>query len=229
MVITLPFVSLEGVSYTYSGRKEAAVNNITLSFNKSEKITVTGANGSGKSTLAKLILGLLKPQKGKIILDNRPVDKYSLVEIGEKIGYVLQNPNQMLFNTSVYNEIAFGLKWKAKSKEEVRSLCKKYLDLFQLWEIRHEMPFNLSEGQKQLVVISAVLALQPSFLILDEPTKSIDTFRRKILADILQEIWRQGTGIMIISHDFELIAGFNGRRIHMVKGEIVEDEGGYKN
>ncbi len=224
----MAFISLQGVSYTYSGRKEPAVRNISLNFGQVEKIAITGLNGSGKSTLAKLILGLLKPQNGEIILDGRPVGKYSLVEVGEKLGYVLQNPSQMMFNTSVYNEIAFGLKWRGKSKNEVHHLCKRYLDLFDLWDLRGELPFNLSEGQKQLVALSAVLALQPRYLILDEPTKSIDTFRKKKLKDILQEIWRQGTGIMVISHDIEFVAGFNGRRIHMAQGEVVEDAGRYK-
>jgi energy-coupling factor transporter ATP-binding protein EcfA2 len=223
------FISLQEVSYTYNGRKEAAVKNITLNIEEGEKIALTGLNGSGKSTLAKLILGLLKPQAGNIVLDGLPLGKYSLVKIGEKIGYVVQNPSQMLFNTSVFNEIAFGLKWKGKGKDEVFHLCKKYLEFFELWHLRDELPFNLSEGQKQLVVICAVLALQPRFLILDEPTKSIDTFRKKRLKDILQEIWRLGTGIMVISHDKEFLTAYGGRRIHMVKGEVVEDAGRYQN
>lgn len=217
----MAFIKLHKVSYTYRGRKEAAVKNVSLNLEQAEKIAITGLNGSGKSTLAKLILGLLKPQEGEITLDGRPVGEYSLVEVGEKLGYVIQNPNQMLFNTSVYNEIAFGLKWKGKSRSEIDSLCKKYLDLFALWELRGELPFNLSEGQKQLVALSAVLALQPRFLILDEPTKSIDTFRKRRLKDILQGIWRQGTGIMVISHDYEFIGDFDGRRIQMVGGEVV--------
>ena len=221
----MAFIKIHKASYTYRGRKEAAVKNISLNIDQTEKIAVTGLNGSGKSTLAKLILGLLKPQGGEIILDNRPVGKYSLAGIGEKIGYVLQNPSQMLFNTSVYNEIAFGLKWKGKSKKETDSLCKRYLDLFELWELKDELPFNLSEGQKQLVALSAVLALQPRYLILDEPTKSIDTFRKRRLRDILQGIWRRGTGIMVISHDNEFIADFAGRRIHMAGGEVVKDAG----
>ncbi len=221
----MAFISLHKASYTYIGRKKAAVKNVSLSLGQAEKIAMTGLSGSDKSTLAKLILGLLKPQNGEIILDGRPVGKYSLVEIGEKLGYVLQNPSQMLFNTSVYNEIAFGLKWKGKSKSEIDYLCKKYLDLFELWDLRDELPFNLSEGQKQLVALSAVLALQPRYLILDEPTKSIDTFRKQRLKDILQGIWRQGTGIMVISHDNEFIADFAGRRIHMAGGEVVKDAG----
>lgn len=225
----MAFISMQGVSYTYNGRKEAAAKNISLNIEEREKISLTGLNGSGKSTLARLILGLLKPQAGNIALDGLPLGEYSLVKIGEKVGYVVQNPSQMLFNTSVFNEIAFGLKWKGKDRDEVFRLCKKYLEFFELWHLRDELPFNLSEGQKQLVVICAVLALQPRYLILDEPTKSIDTFRKKRLKGILQEIWRRGTGIMVISHDMEFLTAFDGRRIHMVKGEVVEDAGRYQN
>lgn len=225
----MAFISLRQVSYTYNGRKEAAVKDVSLDFARGEKVAITGLNGSGKSTLAKLMLGLLKAQKGEIYLDGRPVAKYSLAEVGEKIGYVLQNPSQMLFNTSVYNEVAFGLKWKGKSKDEVYRTCKSYLEYFNLWPLREEFPFNLSEGQKQLVALTAILALQPGYLILDEPTKSIDTLRKKKLLDILQDIWRQGTGIMVISHDAEFIARFGGRRVHLEKGEVVDDAARYKN
>ena len=223
----MAFISLQGVSYTYDGRRDPAVKDVSLGFARGEKIAVTGLNGSGKSTLAKLILGLLKPRAGAVFLDGRPVGKYSLVEVGERLGYVLQSPGRMLFNTSVYNEIAFGLRWRGKSRSEVDCLCRRYLALFDLWKLREELPFNLSEGQKQLVAISAVLALQPRYLILDEPTKSIDPFRKQRLKEILQEIWRRGTGIMVISHDTGFVAGFNGRNIHMSRGEVFEDAAGY--
>jgi energy-coupling factor transporter ATP-binding protein EcfA2 len=220
----MAFIDLENVSYSYRGRAEPAVHDATLSIERGEMAAITGLNGSGKSTLARLMLGLLKPQSGQVYLDKRPVSSYSLAEVGEKIGYVLQNPNQMLFNNTVYNEVAFGLRWKDIKGDELSARCFKYLDLFQLWPLRNKLPFNLSEGQKQIVAISAVLALQPSYLILDEPTKSIDSSRKKILTRVLREIGCLGTGIIVISHDRPFVEALGGRKINMLKGKIIADE-----
>lgn len=223
----MSFIVLEEVSFTYPGKKEPAVRDVSLQFSKGEKAAILGLNGSGKSTLAKLMLGLLQPQQGRVVLDGKPVEKYSLPEIGQKIGFVMQNPNGMLFSTSVFNEVAFGLRWKGYGKGEVLEACKDILNHFDLWHLRNELPFNLSEGEKQLVALSAILALQPDYLILDEPTKSIDVYRRKKLGEVLADIWSQGTGIIVISHDAEFVAGFNGRKVQMAKGEVIADEGGY--
>ncbi len=216
----MAYIVLDAVSYTYRGQKEAAVKNVSFSLERTEKVLITGLNGSGKSTLARLITGLLKPQQGAVVLDGRPVGDYSLPGVGQKVGFVLPNPGQMFFNSSVHDEIAFGLKWRGISRSETDRLCRYYLDIFDLWEHREQLPFNLSEGQKQLVAISAVLALQPCYLILDEPTRSIDPFRKKKLVDTLQDIWRRGTGLMVITHDRELVAGLKGRKIRMSRGEI---------
>ncbi len=224
MIKPMVNINLNNVSYTYSGRLEPAVENVTLSLDSGEITAITGLNGSGKSTLARLILGLLKPQEGQVCLDNRPVNSYTLAEVGEKIGYVLQNPNQMLFNTTVYNEVAFGLRWKGMKGEELKARCNQYLELFHLWPLRNKLPFNLSEGQKQMVAISAVLALEPSCLILDEPTKSIDTLRKKILIRVLRDIGCLGTGIIVISHDRSFVDALGGREINMVKGKITAYE-----
>ncbi len=221
-----PYISLEQVCYTYSGREKPAVKNVTLSFACPERVAITGLNGSGKSTLARLIMGLLKPQRGEVLLEGRPVRHYTLAEVGTKLGYVWQNPGQGFFCTSVYQEIAFGLEWRGLRKSEIERICRSYLQFFGLWELRHRMPFHLSEGQKQLLAIAAALALEPRYLILDEPTKNIDTYRKKRLQEVLREIWRKGTGILVISHDLDFVSGFE-RRIHMAGGEVVEDAAGY--
>ncbi|OPL10327.1 MAG: hypothetical protein AVO34_11095 [Firmicutes bacterium ML8_F2] len=220
----MPYISLNKVSYIYSGRSMPAVKDITLAFEQGEKIALTGMNGSGKSTIARLMLGLLKPQAGTVTLANRPIGDYSLVGIGEKLGYVLQNPTQMLFTTTVYDEIAFGLRWKGVSGTELDTVCKNILKHFALWPLRNKMPLTLSEGQKQLVAICAVLALKPAYLILDEPTKSIDTFRKDILLKTLQDIGRKGTGIIIISHDREFTHRLCDREIKVFDGKVAADE-----
>ncbi|MDY6826030.1 MAG: ABC transporter ATP-binding protein [Bacillota bacterium] len=219
----MPYISLNRVSYIYNGRSKPAVENVTIAFEQGEKVALTGMNGSGKSTITHLMLGLLKPQAGTVALADRPIGDYSLVEIGEKLGYVLQNPTQMLFTTTVYDEIAFGLRWKGVSGTELDKVCTNILKHFSLWPLRHKMPLTLSEGQKQLVAICAVLALKPAYLILDEPTKSIDTFRKEILLKALRDIGREGTGTIIVSHDQEFTRRLCDREIKMVDGKVVAD------
>lgn len=220
----MSYIVLEDVDFTYPGRTETAIRNANLTLEKGEKIALTGMNGSGKSTLAKIMLGLLKPQRGRVFLDGGPLGSYTLPEIGARLGFMSQDPGQMLFNLTVANEIAFGLKWLGKSREEIAELTGRYLRCFGMEHLKDENPFNLSEGQKQLVVISAILALSPAFLILDEPTKNIDTRRKKDLQQALRNIWDQGTGIIVVSHDREFVAGFGGRNIELIKGEVVQDE-----
>lgn len=219
----MSYILLENVSFTYTRSEKIALKNISLSIEKGEKIAITGLNGSGKSTLSKLITGLLKGYDGKINLDGKDIKEYSLSQIGKKLGYVYQNPNQMLFNKTVYDEIAFGLRWQGKKEKEVELLCEKYLNDFELNHLKDKNPFLLSEGQKQLVVLSSILALKPEYLILDEPTKSIDQYRRRILKDILLDLWSSGTGIIVISHDERFIEGLDDRKMRMEKGEIVFD------
>ncbi|HHX77250.1 MAG TPA: ABC transporter ATP-binding protein, partial [Firmicutes bacterium] len=198
--------------------------NVSLSFNKDEKAVITGVNGSGKSTLARLALGLLKPQRGRVLLDGKPVSKYSLAEVGAKIGYLGQYPARMLFTLNPYDEIAWGLRLRRMSPDEIHALCCEYLNLFGLWHIKDRNNFTLSEGQQQLVALSAVLALKPSMLLLDEPTKSIDALRKRKLVGLLNRLSGQGAGLIVISHDRELAAALGGREIRMLKGEVVKDE-----
>ncbi len=218
------FLCLDSVSFTYQGKKTPAVDDISFVFTAKKSVAITGLNGSGKSTLARLMVGLLKPQKGKITLAGRPIENFSLPEIGTKLGFVLQNPSLMLFNTSVYNEVAFGLKWKGKTKVEIQKICYKYLTYFDIWELRNEMPFNLSQGEKQLVVLSSILALEPKCLILDEPTKNIDTYRKNKLKELLKSIRAKGKPLIIITHDYDFAEGLYDTKIHMADGRIYPNE-----
>ncbi|MCR4431122.1 MAG: energy-coupling factor ABC transporter ATP-binding protein [Tepidanaerobacteraceae bacterium] len=218
------FICLNSVSFTYEGKKTPAVDDVSISFDAGESVAIVGLNGSGKSTLARLMVGLLRPQEGKITLSGRPIEEYSLPEIGRKLGFVLQNPSHMLFNTSVYNEVAFGLKWKGEKRREAEHICCDYLHYFDIWDLRDELPFNLSQGQKQIVVLSAILALEPECLIMDEPTKNIDNYRKEKLKKLLLDIWARGTGLIIITHDYDFVDNLCARKIYMADGRIMADE-----
>jgi energy-coupling factor transporter ATP-binding protein EcfA2 len=216
------YIEINKVYYKYRNAVDYAVKNISITVSKGELILITGGNGSGKSTLLKLIMKAIKPASGVVHLDGKNINSYSITEIGRKIGFVFQNPNHMIFNTTVYDEFVFGLKQIKKSIDEIDELAEYYLHKFDLYRLRNRNPFNISEGQKQLLVISSVLAMQPDFLILDEPTTGIDSTHKHTLINMFNEIHSNGTGIIIISHDNKLINELDGREIFMSQGEIVE-------
>ncbi|HJO94668.1 MAG TPA: ABC transporter ATP-binding protein [Victivallales bacterium] len=218
----MDYITINHVYYKYCSAEDYAVKDISINISKGELLLITGGNGSGKSTLLKLIMKAVKPESGNINLEGKSLNSYSINEIGQKIGFVFQNPNHMIFNTTVYNEFAFGLKQIKKSSTEIDKLAEYYLKKFDLYHLSNSNPFNLSEGQKQLLIISAVLAMKPDFLILDEPTTGIDKNHKQILIEILNTIHSDGTGIIIISHDNKLINELNGREIFMQQGKIVE-------
>ena len=128
----------------------------------------------------------------------------------------------MIFNTTLFDEISFGLKQQGIVKEKIELTVDGYLKEFDLFELRNKNPFKLSDGQKQLLVISAVLAMQNKFIILDEPTTGIDKVNKKRLVNLLNKINSEGTGIILISHDNHLINDLNCREIFMCKGEVCE-------
>jgi energy-coupling factor transport system ATP-binding protein len=217
------YIKIDNISYSYPGCSFQAVKNVSLSVSEGEMLLITGGNGSGKSTLMKLIMKAVKPQVGSIYIEGKNIKKYSVSDIGRKIGFVFQNPNSMIFNVSVFDEMAFGLRQLGLSEDEIQKSADYYLKLFGLYEFRDKNPFKLSDGQKQLLAISAVLAMKSRFIILDEPTTGIDRTNKKLLIKLLKTINSEGVGIIIISHDNHLINDLNCKEIFMAKGEFCEN------
>jgi energy-coupling factor transport system ATP-binding protein len=168
---------------------------------------VTGPNGSGKTTLARLLVGILKPQSGEIYIDDRLVRNMTLTEVGGAVGYVMQDPSRQIFKTTVADEMMFGLHNKGTDANEAEKLADEYLELFGLSDRKEDFPFAMSTGERQRLVLAAVLAMKPSYLILDEPTASLDPGRRRILGRHLSKIIaKDGVGVVLISHDKKFIA-----------------------
>jgi len=220
----MDFLRLNQVAYTYPGKKKKAVAGVSLGFALGEKVAVTGNNGSGKSTLAKLMVKMLAPQDGSILLEGKNLAAYTLGEIGRKIGFLLQNPVQMLFCPTVYQEIAFSLKWNGVNREEYRIRAEEHLRYFELWSLKDRHPFTLSGGEQQLLALAAITVQKPRCLILDEPTNGLDSYRLFRLEKYLQDLWHRETGLIIISHNTGFLARFGGRRIVMENGGVASDE-----
>ncbi len=187
----------------------------------SEHITaLVGPSGCGKTTLTKILMGLLKPCGGRVMLDGEDLSQLSLAQIGRRMGYVMQNPAQQLFCTSIREEVEYGLRNLDLSREEIQERASEYLAYFHLDEYEERFPFELSGGEKQRLVLAAVLAMQPKFLILDEPTAALDVYRRSLLGRRLRKIKHGlGCGVLIVSHDMDFIKTYCDRIVKMETAE----------
>ncbi len=216
------YIILKNVDFSYiKGRK--IIKNISLQLSKNDFTAIVGPNGSGKTTLGKIIMGILKVQKGKIYINNKDIEEISLGDMGKLIGYLFQNPDKQIFASSVYDELAFPLKIQGEREEVVRRKTQAILNTFQLSHLLDSFPFNLSQGEKQRLALASILLRNPQFLILDEPTTGLDIERKRLLSILLDNIRKRGIGIVMISHDRDFIRKHGTRIIKMAGGEVVED------
>lgn len=215
-------IEFRDVSFEYK-KDKPILRKLNIKINSKEVTAVLGSNGSGKTTLGKLLVGILKPIKGNVIVFGKHTSEMSLGEIGQKIGYLFQNPERQIFAATVEDEIGFILELKGYSKEQIEERVDHMLSLFQLNEVRKSFPFKLSHGEKERLALAAILVNDPVYLVLDEPTTGLDIERRGILLDVLKSLKEKGIGMTIISHDEEFVKSISSRIIRMHRGEIVED------
>lgn len=221
----MPFLQLSRVAFSYPRKMKPVLTGINLDLDKNMITALVGPNGSGKTTLTKLLIGVLQPSEGEVLLAGRPVAEYSLAEIGRRIGYVFQNPDLQLFCGTVAEEIGFGLVNRGCEPAAVHEKVAFYLDYFDLAACRGVFPLYLSQGEKQRLAIAAVLANEPEFLILDEPTIGLDAYRKKLLADYLKKVARLGRGMILVSHDEPFVDKMAERVVTLASGRIQSDSG----
>lgn len=219
----MDFIELKDVYFEYE-KDKPIIKNINLKINKDEITAIVGANGSGKTTLGKLIMGILKPAKGQVIICKKDICNMTLAEIGSKIGYLFQNPEKHFFCNTVEEELAFALRFNGYDVNYINGKVEELLTLFQLQDKRNDSPLFLSQGEKQRLAIATILINNPEYLILDEPTTGLDSYRKGILIDILKDLIKKGVGMTIISHDHFTIEELSHRRIGLKWGEIQYDE-----
>jgi energy-coupling factor transport system ATP-binding protein len=196
----------------------AAVKNVGFSINGGEITSIIGPNGAGKSTLLKSIVGLVD-YSGNVFLDGKSINKLSVKERAQKIGYLSQNPNDYITKDTVYDELLFTLSnFNIKDKGIVDDILKK-LDLY---KNRDKNPRDLSGGEKQRLALANTLILRPKVLLLDEPTRGIDNNIKGEIAKILKGLADEGVSIILITHDIEFAADISDKFILMFNGEIAE-------
>ena len=207
-------IKVENVSFSYD-KKNTVISNINFAINDGETVGIIGANGAGKSTILKLLVGLESNNQGKIIIGDLKVEKNNLTQIRQNVGYVFQDPDNQLFMTTVYEDVAFAPKNYKFSAEEVQKRTIKSLQRIGIEELKDKPIYQLSGGQKKLVAIATVLSMEPDILIFDEPTIALD--RRRFI-NLVQTL--QGTKI-IASHDLDLIYDTCDKVILIANGKIV--------
>ena len=216
-------LKVQNVTFAYG--KDPVLKNISFSVRKGEKAAFVGKNGAGKSTMAKLICGIIRPREGQILINGTDYMKYSIKEIGEKIGYVMQNPNQMLVKDIIKDEVELAMLLRGKSREEIDEAVKKALKMCGLYPMRNWPVTAVSYGQKKRVTIASILVLQPDIIILDEPTAGQDYRHYTEIMEFLDELNREyGITIIFITHDMHLAIQYTDRAIVFSEGELVADD-----
>ncbi len=217
-----PVIEVEKLWYAYP-EGSTALKDVTLKINRGEFVAVMGRNASGKTTLIRHINGLLKPTRGKVMVNGTDTCKTTTAQLARVVGFVSHNPNDHLFADTVEEEISFALKNLGFNHAEIMKRVNQVIDRFRLQEYRQQYPRSLSGGEKQRVALASVMAIQPPILILDEPTRGMEYRLKRELLDFLSEYTRQGNTVILVTHDVEMAAEQADQVILLSEGEIVVD------
>ncbi|KGH57506.1 ABC transporter ATP-binding protein [Oenococcus oeni] len=216
-------LSIKNLFFSYP--KQSVFKDFNLDFYAGQITAIVGKNGSGKSTFSNLVTGFLKQDSGQIFFDGQSLDSLSVKERADKIGYVLQNPNQMISQNIVFDEVAYGLKLREVNPEEIKTRVRRVLKISGLDSMRHWPVSALSFGQKKRVTIASVLVLEPQILLLDEPTAGQDYLNYRSIMNFVASLNREHhTSIIVITHDMHLMLEYADRALALVDGKILADD-----
>ena len=215
-------LKVEGLSVSY-GDSPAIIEDLSFSLKKGERLAIVGKNGAGKSTLAKALCGFV-PSQGKLTYKGQDISQDSIAERSERIGFVLQNPNQMISQTMIFDEVALGLRLRGIEEAEVEVRVHEVLKTCGLYSFRKWPISALSFGQKKRVTIASILVLKPEIIILDEPTAGQDYKTYTDIMNFLDSLQKQGHTIVMITHDMQLMLEYSDRCLVVVEGKIIADD-----
>ncbi|MEG2053800.1 MAG: ABC transporter ATP-binding protein [Oscillospiraceae bacterium] len=215
--------SAENINFSYeNGRK--ALHDISLQFNKGELLSIVGKNGAGKSTFSKLICGFETPQTGTLTLDGINLSTLSIKERADHIGYVMQNPNQMISKTLIFDEVAIGLVMRKVSPADIEKRVTDTLAICGLLPFRSWPISALSYGQKKRVTIASILVLSPEIIILDEPTAGQDFKHYTEIMEFLLQLNKKGVTVVMITHDMHLMLEYSHRALVFSDGHLIAND-----
>lgn len=209
---------------TFGFGNEPVIKAVDLALYQGEMISLVGHNGAGKSTLSNLITGFYPLQTGELLWKDQSIADESIKERADKIGYVLQNSNQMLSKNMIFEEVALGLENRGVDPDTIQRRVFETLKVCGLYEFRNWPISALSHGQKRRVAIAAILVLEPELLILDEPTAGQDYYHYNEMMTFLRKLNQQGITILMITHDMHLMLEHTQRTLVLKNGQIIADE-----
>ena len=217
-----PLLEARDLGYSYVSGKPI-LKNMRFSIEQGEMVSLVGTNGAGKSTLAKVITGICKDPEGELLFKGETMRGLTIHERSGRIGYVMQNPNQMICKPMIYDEVALGLRLRGMSEEEIKPRVEQALKICGLSPFRKWPIAALSFGQKKRVTIASVLVLEPELIILDEPTAGQDYRHYTEIMEFLRSLNEQGTTILLITHDMHLMLEYTPHAIVLHGGKILLD------
>lgn len=218
----LPLLKLDHVGHQYSKNQLYPLKDVSTTINQGDFISIVGQNGAGKTTLCRTICGFIS-NEGKITLEDQNLSDLSIKERAEKIGYVMQDPNQMISQKMIFDEIALGLRLRNVDEETIKQRVDQTLKICGLYPFRHWPISALSFGQKKRVTIAAILVLEPEIIILDEPTAGQDWKTYTEIMSFLKHLNTIGKTIIIITHDMHLMLEYTSRSLAFAKGKLIAD------
>lgn len=219
---TTPLLELKGVGHRYNKLQVNPLHDVTATINKGDFVSIVGQNGAGKTTLCRIICGFIS-NEGRVLFNGDDLASLSIKERSEKIGYVMQDPNQMISQKMIFDEVALGLRLRNYNKETIKEKVYHALKICGLYPYRNWPISALSFGQKKRVTIAAILVLEPDLLILDEPTAGQDWKTYTEIMSFLNQLNEQGKTIMIITHDMYLMMEYTNRSLAFADGELIAD------
>jgi len=215
-------IKIENLWFGYNSN-DVVLRGINLTIDESEFVAIMGDNGAGKTTLIKHFNGLLKPKRGRVLIDDMDTRKYTVAELSRKVGIVFQYPEKMFFCETVRDEIEFALKNFGFDDKLRKRRVKDVLAMLWLNGLENRSPFTLSGGEQRRLALACVLAWDPKYIVMDEPTAGQDRFQREVLIDVIRTLRNRGKTVIIVTHDVEFVAELKPRVILMKKGEVIAD------
>ena len=222
-------LQVRDLNFTYrSDRSQAddhhALKDINVDLMKGEMMAIVGTNGAGKSTFSKVICGFEKHDTGSLLLNGEDLNELSIKERADHIGYIMQDPNQMISKVMIFDEVAMGLRNKGLPEEEVTEKVNETLKTCGLWPFRNWPISALSYGQKKRVTIAAILSMEPEIMILDEPTAGQDYRHYTEIMEFLKSLNERGMTVALITHDMHLMLEYAERSVVFSDGQIIADD-----
>ncbi|GAA1276164.1 hypothetical protein GCM10009609_43970 [Pseudonocardia aurantiaca] len=218
-----PLIQVRDLEFRYTPDASPVLRGVDLAIGRGEFVALLGQNGAGKTTLAKHFNGLLRPTAGDVLIDGKSTGELTLTELARRVGYCYQNPDHQIFAPTVEEEVRFGPDNLGIAADRAADLVTRALDLVGLTAHRAKNPFVLGRGQRQLLAVASVIAMDPPAVVIDEPTTGMDLTGAEAIMKLLAERAAEGRTIVVITHDMDVVAEYVPRVVVMAAGQVLAD------